>query len=40
MIVSVNMSRMNKVKWIDKGNKMACVECGIRGEHLERDLKA
>jgi len=39
MIISINTSRMNKIKWIDKENKMACVEAGIRGEHLERDLK-
>lgn len=39
MIVSVDMSRMNKVKWVDKVNMMACVEAGIIGQDLERELK-
>lgn len=39
MIVSLDMSRMNKVLWIDKDNMMACVQAGIRGQDLERDLK-
>ena len=39
MIVSVDMSRMSKVKWVDKVNMMACVEAGIVGQDLERELK-
>jgi alkyldihydroxyacetonephosphate synthase len=39
MIVSVDMSRMNKIKWVDKTNMMACVEAGIVGSDLERELK-
>ena len=39
MIVSVDMTRMNKIKWVDKINMMACVETGIIGQDLERELK-
>lgn len=39
MIVSLDMSRMNKVVWIDKDNMTACVQAGIRGQDLEKDLK-
>lgn len=39
MIVSLDMSRMNKVIWIDKDNMTACVQAGIRGQDLDRDLK-
>jgi len=39
MIVSVDMSRMNSVLWIDKVNNKACVQAGITGQDLERDLK-
>lgn len=38
MIVSVDMTRMNKVKWVDKNNMTACVQAGIIGIDLERDL--
>lgn len=40
MIVSLDMARMNKVLWIDKDNMIACVQAGIRGQDLERDLKS
>lgn len=39
MIVSVDMSRMNHVKWVDKKNFTACVEAGIMGEDLEKELQ-
>lgn len=39
MIVSLDMSRMSKVLWVDKDNMMACVQAGIRGQDLERDLQ-
>jgi FAD/FMN-containing dehydrogenase len=39
MIVSVDMARMNKIKWVDKVNMMACIEAGIIGQDLERELK-
>jgi alkyldihydroxyacetonephosphate synthase len=38
MIVSVDMTRMNRVKWVDKVNMMACVEAGIIGQDLDRTL--
>ena len=31
MIVSLDMSRMNKIKWVDKINMTACIEAGIIG---------
>lgn len=31
MIVSVDMSRLCKIKWVDKVNMIACVEAGIIG---------
>jgi alkyldihydroxyacetonephosphate synthase len=40
MIVSLDMSRMNKVLWVDKDNMIACVQAGIRGQDLEKDLKS
>lgn len=39
MIVSLDMSRMNRIKWVDKINMLACVEAGIIGQDLERELK-
>lgn len=39
MIVSVDMTRMNKIKWVDKVNMTACIEAGIIGQDLERELK-
>lgn len=39
MIVSLDMSRMNKVLWIDKQNNLACVQAGIRGQDLDRQLE-
>lgn len=39
MIVSLDMMRMNKVKWVDKVNQIACVEAGIYGVELEKELK-
>jgi alkyldihydroxyacetonephosphate synthase len=31
MIVSVDMARMSKIKWVDKVNMTACIEAGIVG---------
>lgn len=39
MIVSVDMTRMNAIKWVDKENGLACIQAGIYGQDLERDLK-
>jgi alkyldihydroxyacetonephosphate synthase len=33
-IVSVDMTRMNKIKWVDKKNMMACIEAGIIGKDM------
>ena len=40
MIVSVDMGRMNAVKWVDKENRTACIQAGVMGQELERQLKA
>ena len=39
MVVSIDMARMNNIKWVDKENQMACIQAGILGVDLERDLK-
>ena len=39
MIVSLDMSRMDRILWVDKDNMIACVQAGIRGIELERKLK-
>ena len=38
MIVSVDMTRMNKILWVDKANMLACVESGIIGVELDKEL--
>jgi alkyldihydroxyacetonephosphate synthase len=38
MIVSVDMTRMNHVRWVDRENMTACVEAGILGMDLEKEL--
>ncbi len=35
MIVAINLSRLNKIEWIDKKNFRACVQAGITGTDLE-----
>jgi alkyldihydroxyacetonephosphate synthase len=35
-IISVDCTRMNKVKWVDKNNMMACIEAGIIGKDMEK----
>ena len=39
MVVSVDMTRMNKIKWVDTSNNLACIEAGIIGQDLETKLK-
>lgn len=39
MIVSLDMTRMCKIKWVDRANMTACVEAGIIGSDLDRELK-
>lgn len=38
MIVSADMRRMNRIRWIDKENMMACIEAGAVGRHLVAQL--
>jgi alkyldihydroxyacetonephosphate synthase len=38
MIVSVDTGRMNRIEWLDKENLRACVQAGITGKELERQL--
>lgn len=38
-VVSVDMTRMNKIEWIDKKNLTACIQAGIVGGYLEQQLK-
>jgi len=37
-IVSVDMSRMNRILWIDPVNHMACIEAGAVGRHINEGL--
>ena len=39
MICSVDMAFMNRIKWVDKKNMLACIEAGIKGQDLERKLR-
>jgi len=38
MIVSVDMSRMNRILWIDPYNRMACIEAGAVGREIVEQL--
>ncbi len=38
VIVSVDMRRMNRVRWIDPENMMACIEAGAVGRHIMEQL--
>lgn len=39
MIVSVDMTRMRKMLWIDQRSNMCCFQAGIIGVDLEKELK-
>jgi len=39
MIVSVDMRRMNRIRWIDKENMTACIEAGAVGRHIMSQLE-
>jgi alkyldihydroxyacetonephosphate synthase len=39
MIVSVDMRRLNRILWIDRGNMMACIQAGAVGRHIMTELK-
>jgi len=38
-IVSLDMREMNKVKWVDTDNMLACIEAGAAGEYIEEQLR-
>lgn len=38
MIVSVDMSRMNRIRWVDRENRLACIEAGAVGYQIEMSL--
>jgi alkyldihydroxyacetonephosphate synthase len=38
VIVSVDLGRMNRILWIDPSNRMACIEAGAVGRHIEAQL--
>lgn len=38
MIGSLDMNRMNKIKWIDPLNHMTCIEAGAVGKHIMENL--
>lgn len=38
-IISLDTSQMNRILWIDDKNLVACFECGIVGQDMERELK-
>jgi alkyldihydroxyacetonephosphate synthase len=40
LIVSVDMQRMNRIRWIDKANHMASIEAGALGRNIAAQLQA
>jgi alkyldihydroxyacetonephosphate synthase len=38
-IISVDMKRMNRIRWIDPVNRLACIEAGAVGRHIASQLK-
>ncbi len=38
LIVSVDMSRLNRILWIDPVNQTACIQAGAVGRHIEEQL--
>lgn len=39
-IVSVDMRRLNRILWVDPVNRMACIQAGAVGRHIQEQLKA
>ena len=37
-IASVDLARMNRIRWIDRANQLACIEAGAVGRHLQAQL--
>lgn len=40
LIVSVDMTQMNRILWIDPVNRMACIQAGAIGRHLVKQLES
>lgn len=40
MIVSLDMTHMNKLLWLDEQSMLACFECGVRGSNLDDILRS
>jgi alkyldihydroxyacetonephosphate synthase len=38
MIVSVDLTRLNRILWIDPANRMACIQAGAVGRHIQSEL--
>jgi alkyldihydroxyacetonephosphate synthase len=38
MIVSVDLRRLNRILWIDPVNRMACIQAGAVGRHIQAQL--
>jgi alkyldihydroxyacetonephosphate synthase len=38
-IISVDMRRMNRIRWIDRANMVACIEAGAVGRHILSELR-
>ncbi len=39
-IISVDMTRLNRILWIDPVNRMAAIQAGAVGRHIQAQLKA
>jgi alkyldihydroxyacetonephosphate synthase len=39
-VISIDMGRMNRVLWVDATSQLACVQAGVFGPDLERQLGA
>ncbi|KAI5698082.1 hypothetical protein M8J75_001414 [Diaphorina citri] len=39
-IISLDTSQMNSILWLDEDNLVACIEAGIIGQDLERELNS
>jgi len=37
-IASVDLSRMNRIRWVDRANQTACIEAGAVGRHIQSQL--
>lgn len=40
MIVSLDMTQMNRMLWLNESSMLACFEAGVAGQDLERTLEA